>query len=73
MSPGFHGPVKFSISLIFLTLSGSYIKLFVIDNLCIAQVTSRSYFTRILNLRAWWIDSTYPVLFQFLAYPWSET
>ena len=46
--PGFHGPVKFSINLITLTISGGYIKWFVIDNLYIVQVTLRCCFSRIL-------------------------
>ena len=46
--PGFHGPVKFSISLIILTISGGYIKCFVIDNLYIVQTTSLRCFSRIL-------------------------
>ena len=31
--PGCYGPVKFSISLIIITISSGYIKLFLIDNL----------------------------------------
>ena len=44
----FHGPVKFSSSHIILTISRSYIKWFVVDNLYIVQVTSWRCFSRIL-------------------------
>jgi hypothetical protein len=54
--PGIHGPVKISISLIILTISGGYKKWFVIDNLYIVKVDSRRCFSRILPQLTHFVD-----------------